>query len=115
MGGSMRHTERFQKRNTEYEKYGKLKEFHINERSGRMKRTKTLTVKVEEERQDIAAFSAMLTKRKKKSELHSYSFLLANNRDMTTNDFARDLCAAFDCPAEKIADITALVMNGERF
>ena len=68
-----------------------------------------------EDRKDVVALSDYLTGEKKAKRIKSYSFLLADNRDMGANDFARDLRMAFSCPKEKLEDITSLVRSGKVF
>lgn len=65
-----------------------------------------------EDKKDVVALSHYLTAEKKARHIKAYSFLLADNRDMRVNDFARDIKMAFECPDEKLEDVTALVRAG---
>ena len=66
-----------------------------------------------EDKKDVAALSHYLTVEKKAHRIKAYSFLLADNRDMRVNDFARDIKMAFECPEDKLEDVTSLVRAGK--
>ena len=64
---------------------------------------------------ELKALSRVLTSQKESGEMTSFSFLLAGNRDMGFNDFAKGIREMMECPNDKIEDVTAAVLAGEEF
>lgn len=64
---------------------------------------------------NIKRLSEYMTAEKKQGNLSAYSFLLADNRDMTPNDFAADIHEMMSCSGEALTDVTDAAVSGKRF
>lgn len=64
---------------------------------------------------ELKALARVLASQKESGEMSSFSFLLAGNRDMGFNDFARGIREMVECPDSKVRDITSEVLSGKEF